>query len=308
MLSGYQAVYDADFFDAIRYAHANRFDYVSFDLNVPRFYIDQLERHELDHLRGYAEALGVGLAFHAPGDNVSLFADYPAIRRGILKHFSAIIDAADVLQARHVTVHAGIHPSLKQANAREDDFSQEYEEYFSIVLYENLSYLAHRTTHALLCVENFHFTPLTMQVIAQLLADNDRLFLTWDIAKTYDIELQLNQTVEDFMRQHADRLREVHAHDIIPGFRSHQIIGEGGIDFARYADILGRPEIGVTIEVRPREAALVSRDRLVAVIQQGEEIRLRAGNAVGIFADTATDVSEQHDRYFADGILEQDAP
>ena len=51
MTFGYQAVYDHDFLDAIDYAAANRFDYVSFDLNVPRFYIDRLDRAERERIR-----------------------------------------------------------------------------------------------------------------------------------------------------------------------------------------------------------------------------------------------------------------
>lgn len=55
MIIGYQVVYDLSFFDAIDYAKANDFDFVSFDLNVPRFYIDQLSQKELEEIREYSE-------------------------------------------------------------------------------------------------------------------------------------------------------------------------------------------------------------------------------------------------------------
>jgi sugar phosphate isomerase/epimerase len=265
---GYQAVYDRDFLDAIEYAAANRFDYVSFDLNVPRFYIDRMDRAERQRIRRAAEHAGVGLAFHAPGDNVSLFSDYPSIRKGILEHFSAIIAAAEQLGACHVVVHPGICPSFKQANKKEDDFSREYHDYFGTILYENVLHLANQTRKVLLCVENHQFTPLTRGVVERLLADSDRVFLTWDIAKTYDNELRLDPAVEEFMWRHAARIREVHAHDITKGFKSHQVIGDGGIDFARYAALFQRADVAVTMEVRPREAATVSRDRLATMIRK----------------------------------------
>jgi sugar phosphate isomerase/epimerase len=266
---GYQAVYDADFVDAVQYAATNRFDCVSFDLSVPRFYIDRMERDELQRIRCAAERAGVGLAFHLPGDNVSLFADYPAIRKGILEHFSAILSTAEQLGARHVVVHPGICPSFKQANKKEDDFTREYHDYFSTVLCENLLHLASQTRNVLLCVENVRFTALTRGVVERLLADTDKLFLTWDIAKTYDADLQLDAAVEEFMWQHAARIREVHAHDITPGFKSHQVIGDGGIDFRKYAALFRRADVAVTMEVRPREAATVSRDRLAAMVEKG---------------------------------------
>lgn len=266
MLCGYQAVYDNDFFAALDYARAHHFAYVSFDLNVPRFYIDRLTPDELAQIRQYAEEVGVGLAFHLPGDNVSLYADYPAIRQGILAHFTTVLHAAEQLHARHVTLHTGCCPSFKKSGMHEDAFSEEYREYFSAVLYENLAQLAGETSQVMLCVENYQFTSPTMQTVARLLADTDRLFLTWDIAKTYTQPLQLNKPVAEFMWQHRDRVCEVHAHDI-NGFRSHQTIGEGAIDFSQYAMLLLRPDVAVTIEVRPREAATISRDKLVAMLE-----------------------------------------
>ncbi len=265
MKFGYQAVYDRDFFDAIGYAAANRFDYVSFDLNVPRFYVDRMADSDLDRLRRATERAGVGLAFHAPGDNVSLFSDYPAIREGIVKHFGRIIAAAEQLGARHVVVHPGIYPSFKQANKKEDDFSREYHDYFSTVLHENLLHLAGLTKNVLLCVENFRFTSLTRSAVERAMADSERVFLTWDIAKTYDNEIRLDAAGEEFMWRHAARVREVHAHDITKGFKSHQVVGDGGIDFSRYTALFQRKDVAVTIEVRPREAAKVSRDRLVGM-------------------------------------------
>ena len=266
MLFGYQAVYDSSWFDAIEYAAQNRFDYVSFDLNVPRFYIDSLSQSELERIRKYAEDMGVGLAFHTPGDNISLFSDYPAIRKGILEHFSAIIDAAEYLNARHVTIHPGAYPSLKQVNKTEDDFIAQYQDYFSDVLYENLLHLANRTRNVFLCIENFHFTALTRNTVDRVLSESDRLFLTWDIAKTYDKKGEIDEAVEDYMQKHIDRLREIHAHDIIKGFRSHQIIGDGSIDFQKHLEVMKHPNVAVTIEVRPREAATISRDRLVSLL------------------------------------------
>lgn len=268
MISGYQAVYDQDFSDAIRYASDNEFEYVSFDLNVPRFYIDHLSDVELTKIRNQAESKGVRLAFHAPGDNISLYTDYPPIRRGIIEHFSSIILAAEKLNARHVTIHTGICPSLRQAHKKLDDFADDHRDYFRTVLYENISNLAEQVQSMFLCIENFNFTRLTMDTVDILLSENERLALTWDIAKSYDRELQRDEDVEDFMWKHCDRIREVHVHDIIKGGRSHQVVGEGGLEFVRYAPVLLRPDVAVTFEVRPREAALISRHRMLCMLKQ----------------------------------------
>ena len=53
------------------------------------------------------------------------------------------------------------------------------------------------------------------------------------------------------------------------GFKSHQVIGDGGIDFTKYAALFQRADVAVTIEVRPREAATMARDRLASMMRKG---------------------------------------
>jgi sugar phosphate isomerase/epimerase len=99
---GYHVVYDASFDDAIRYAAEHGFDYVQFGLNVPRFYLDDLNDAELDRIKDAARQHKVGISFHAPGDNISLYTDYARIRQGILDHFSMILTKARRLDAHHL--------------------------------------------------------------------------------------------------------------------------------------------------------------------------------------------------------------
>jgi sugar phosphate isomerase/epimerase len=263
---GYQAVFDENYFDALNYAAQYGFQYVQFDLNVPRFYLDQLDEGALRNIRKAAEKNGVGISFHAPGDNVSLFSDYPLIRQGIMNHFSIILEKAGLLGARHVTVHPGNFPSFKKSGINEDDFMKQYRDYFSEILYQNLRRLADTSDDTLLCVENFKFTDLTMDVLEKPFAEGSPIFLTWDLAKTYDADLNRNEKVENFMRKHENRIREVHVHDVKKRFRSHQTIGTGDLDFKQYHDILMRGDIAVTIEVRPREEACISRKILNELI------------------------------------------
>jgi len=46
------------------------------------------------------------------------------------------------------------------------------------------------------------------------------------------------------------------------------VIGDGGIDFTRYAALFQRADVAVTIEVRPREAATMARDRLIDMLNK----------------------------------------
>jgi sugar phosphate isomerase/epimerase len=256
---GYQAVYDEDYSDALDYAAQHGFQYVQFDLNVPRFYVDNLDETNLRKIRETAEKNKVAISFHAPGDNISLFSDYPLIRQGIINHFSKIFEKANLLGARHVTIHTGHYPSFNTSGSGNDDFEKKYAHYFADILYQNLYRLADVSGETLLCVENFKLTNVTMTVLEKVFAEGLPIYLTWDLAKTYDLQLNCNEKVEEFMRKHEDRIREVHIHDIKKGFRSHQTLGTGNLDLERYRSILSKPDIAITIEVRPREEAFISK-------------------------------------------------
>ena len=95
MKTGYHAVYPDSFFGGITDARKYGFDFVQFDLGVPTFFLDGLTKEDLREIKSYAGDNGVEITFHAPGDNVSLFCDYPLIRKGILDEFKLILEKAD---------------------------------------------------------------------------------------------------------------------------------------------------------------------------------------------------------------------
>ncbi len=148
MFVGYQAVYDESYLDALDFAREARFAYVQFDLNVPRFYLDDLTPRELREIRSCARDRGIGFAFHAPGDNISLFTDYPAVREGILHHLKAIIGQAQLVQARHLTLHPGCYPTFRTVGSDTGDYLRKYGSYYGDVLYQNLAARESRDTLA----------------------------------------------------------------------------------------------------------------------------------------------------------------
>ena len=155
MLMGYHAVYDKSYREALAFAGENGFDYVQFDLNVPRFYIDTLSLKHIKEITSFSREIGVGISFHAPGDNVGLFSDYPEIRKGILKHFSCILEKANDLQARHVTFHPLMYPSFKRSDTGKNDIEDEYYDYYFNIFEVNLKTLAEHARNVKICIENF---------------------------------------------------------------------------------------------------------------------------------------------------------
>jgi len=249
MKSGYHAVYAKDYFQGIDDARAHNFDFAQFDLGVPAYYLDGLSNTQLREIRDHAEGHGVELTFHAPGDNVSLFADYPCVRRGNLEQFERILERANALEARHMTVHAGDTSAFKQSGKTDDDFLRAHAKYYEDVLYENLCDVISYAGDVLICLENYHLSEIIMRA-AQRLIDEGGLYLTLDVAKPYDLE---------FYRRNRHAIREMHIHDINPAIgRSHQTVGTGNIDFSLFKQFVN-PDVYLNFEVRPVGEAAISK-------------------------------------------------
>jgi sugar phosphate isomerase/epimerase len=265
---GYHAVYEPDFESAIRSARDCGFQYVQFDLNVPRFFIDPLPRRRLKDLRAFARDLDVGIALHAPGDNVGLFTDYPAIRRGVVDHFRTMLEKANHLGARHLTVHPLNPPSFRRADTLRDGFQDEYAEYFKTVLKENLSTLADAAGEVLLLVENCDLGRIAEKALAELLAERPDVFLALDWAK-----MHIRGPVEDkeqraFFLRHKDRLRELHLHDLDPDHRSHLKPGQGCLDFRVLFEHFYAADQWLTVEVRPAAEAAEAKKTFLKILME----------------------------------------
>jgi sugar phosphate isomerase/epimerase len=252
MKFGYHSVYEKSYYEAIDRAVSFGFDYVQPDLNVPAFFLDGLSETELLKIQDYAKNAGVALSLHAPGDNISLFSDYPLIRKGILSQFELILEKADLLGARHLTIHAGAAPGFKKAAAAADEYALTMAEHYSKVLYENISRLLSRRGGVLICLENHRLNNVIMEVADRLLPE---LKLTLDTAKVYNGEYRLDRELFGYMLSRSEHIRELHINDVIPGLGSHQVFGKGLVNFMPYLELMRREDVWLTFEVRPVEAA-----------------------------------------------------
>lgn len=258
MKTGYHAVYARDFFDGIDDAGKYGFNFVQFDLGVPAFFLNNLDTRQLIAVRDYAKDRNVEITFHSPGDNVSLFCDYPIIRKGILDEFRLILDKANVLNARHVTFHAGIYPSFKKSASETYDLNTAY---YEEVFYDNMKCLTDDCGDVLVCIENYQLCDNTRRAIKKLIDGGHPLYLTLDTAKLYNRDFVINKDDKDFYVQYRDYIRELHIHDMNREFGSHQVVGTGMVDFMFFRQFVNS-NVYANFEVRPVGAAKQSKDVL----------------------------------------------
>lgn len=259
--TGYHAIYENNFFDGIDDAYKNGFDFVQFDLGVHRFFLDNLSAADLNEIKKYAKNNNVEITFHSPGDNVSLFCDCLLIRKGILDQIKLILEKANILNARHITFHAGVYSQFKKSGAEQDDSRLSY---FEQILYENLKFIIDNRGDILICIENYLFNQTIKKVITRLIDEGNPLFLTLDTAKMYYRGTEINQSDYEFYLEYKDCIREMHIHDLNSEYGSHQIVGTGTVDFKLFQKFYNE-KVYVNFEVRPVEAASISKDSFIKI-------------------------------------------
>jgi sugar phosphate isomerase/epimerase len=267
---GYHAVYERDHQSAIRAAAEQGFGYVQFDLNVPAFYIDRLSRRQLSNIKSEAASRGIRIAFHAPGDNVGLFVDYPLIRKGILDHIKLVLQKANYLNAHHLTVHPLNPPSFRRADTLQDIFQEENHDYFKEVLKENLMRLADASDNVLIIVENCDFQRIAIDALDEMFQEGTDILLALDWAKMHTFDHKIDEKQNQFFLKHRKRIQELHLHDMDSSGRSHLSIGQGSLDYRPLLNRFYDPSQWLTIEVRPFAEAARARGRFLEMLEGKE--------------------------------------
>lgn len=269
----YHVIYDDSLADAVRYAAENNWTSIVPDIGVPAFSPEKVLPEERSQLREASRSRSIGWGFHAAGDNVSLFSTHPPIRTGILQYFKQTINLAREISVgpTNVVVHAGAPPKFRKARNQAGDFTEIHHETYTKTLRENLTELIeHAFPHVKIAIENTGWTPLIRDVVRQLLPRGLRI--CFDIPKLYGPGFKIIEDDWRFIQEHRGFIEVVHIHDIDPTFGSHQVVGEGVIDFERYLHFLSelptKPQY--VFEVRPREAAqesLLKIGRLLEILR-----------------------------------------
>ena len=234
----YHVIYDSTLKEALQYASEAGWTGIAPDLGVPRFSPERINDVERAELRELSVEYSLEWSLHAPGDDVSLFSTYPPIRRAILEYFKQVIDLARSVSAAIscVTVHVGSFPSFRKAGERDDAFRNEHRDVYATALRENLLTLTeYAAPDTLVAVENVAWNETVREVLEGLLDRGLRLCL--DIPKLYDAN-GLKQEDWDLFRRRKTSIEVVHVHDVRPGLGSHQVVGQGTLNFKETIQML----------------------------------------------------------------------
>jgi sugar phosphate isomerase/epimerase len=261
----YHVVYDDSILDSIEFAHRNGFSGVQIAVDSPHLSFQNISRGEISKIRAKSKSYGIRITLHGP-DNLSLFNSDEEICRGMFSYYSKLFAFANIINSELVTVHAGGPEAFPTDAVPSEMFPKQDIPYYKKVFEKNLSKIILLSRGKVkLCLENYLFYDFMLKIIQ----DNiKKIYLCWDLPKTYNKEGGLNLELNDFFTKNISRVKQVHLHDIAGG-RSHMVIGKGFIDFYQYLELLKDYDVwDYCIEVRPRDKAVESLQSLKRILSK----------------------------------------
>ena len=259
----YHAVYEESILAALTYAKKLGFAGIQLAVETPHFSFEALSAKELAEIASFREQNDLLMSIHAPDSLTSMFTSSPTLLTGIFDYLEKLLNFAQTVGAHIVTLHPGAPVVYRTDEKTPRTYPKVDEQLYKVLLRENLKRLANlnegKTT---ICFESYQTSQILYGELEEHLQVGN-FSLCWDVAKTWG-----KSEVEDYLWQHLDMVKQVHLHDLHKG-RSHLIVGQGEIDFRPYLKGFQDSNIAeICIEVRPREAALESRQNLIALLKE----------------------------------------
>jgi len=263
---GVNIIFDKEIYSAIDFASENGFSSIELWPVAPQFLIENYSKKERTKIAKYAEKKKVQIQLHAPED-LNLFSTPQKIRKANLDYYKDLIDFGKDIKATTLTIHPGKTTVFTFPSMKIVPLFCSYPEYFLPFFKKNLEVLCNYAKNKVkLCIENAdYFEEPLMKVISDILSKK-KLFLTWDIAKSYNKDGTIKQREIDFFLKNIKYIKNIHLHDATSAPGHHEIIGKGFVDFKFFFEKLKNLDVNYIIEVRPHSNAIKSRANLLKIL------------------------------------------
>ncbi len=280
---GYQALFDfEDAFRAIEFGIEKGFQCVELNQTAPNFSPEKYSPIQRKRLKNYE----FPILIHAP-QNISLFNLSKKALDGTLEQIYEIIDFAQEISARTITLHLGSAFLISIGGKMLWTHHIMSQKFASTLEYALLKLIEYANQKVFLCIENTSgFRYEISQSIMTKLLSTQNVHLTWDIGHTHILKNKQSvsnannstkvyspassikrEEEEKFFLKFLNKVREVHLHDNNGIWDEHGIIGTGTIDFKHYFEMLKSIDPYFILEIRPKERALESLHILKNLLQ-----------------------------------------
>lgn len=267
---GLSIIFDKDIYKAIDFASVNRFSSIELWSVAPQFLIGSFSKKEKIKISEYAKEKKIQLQLHAPED-ISFFEPNEEIWQGYFLYLQKLINFARDLKAISLTIHPGELTAFTYPNKQKVSVIEKYPKYFREIFKRNLEPVCGRAKDKIfLCIENTNNFKQIMKVIDEFLKPQ-KIFLTWDIPKTYNKDGTIKKEEFRFFVQNIKTIRNIHLHDAT-FLSGHEIIGKGLVDFSPFFSKVKDLDVNYIIEVRPHLNVIKSRNNLLRILNNNTKI------------------------------------
>lgn len=255
----FHAVYESSILEALKNAVKFGFNGIQVAVDSPHFDLFNLSNPEINEIIKICRKNQLYIVLHGPDEITSLFTSNHFLQNGIFNYFSNLFDFAEKIQCKMVTIHLGRMTTFPTSDKSNRKFPEEDLSIYKDTLKNNLERLTSMVNgRFFLCVENYGLEEEIFEVIHEFLKEN-KLWLCWDLPKTYSRIGNLNEKLFKFYSEHINSVKQLHIHDMDSKGHGHQVLGSGILDFTPLYNCLNEAELeDVCFEVRPAEKALES--------------------------------------------------
>lgn len=263
---GLNIIFDKNIYKAIDFTSRNKFSSIELWPVAPQFLITNFSKREKRKIAEYAKRKSIQIQVHYP-DNISFFEPNEEIWQGYFKYLQKLTDFAKDLNSFSLTIHPGESIFFTFPEGKKIPIIENYPKYFLGVFRRNLKSLCdYAKGKTFLCIENGNnFKNQIMKIVEEFLKKKG-LFLTWDIASSYNKDGTIKKQELKFFLKNLKYIKNIHLSDATPIFH-HEIIGKGVINFKFFFEKLKNLDVNYIIEVRPHLNALKSRANLLRILK-----------------------------------------
>lgn len=210
---GMRAVHQKDIKTAIVEAKKNGFDTLEIHLTSPQFLPQNYTSEQLSDLKAIASKNNIILQTHSEIGQSMLLADN-TLRDAEKKKLKKMVDFSRKLGAVSLTLHPGKVPSYYSGPGKSTTNDNVYVKHYNMLFEDSLKHIISiAPKNFFICIENTDNFKIDYQKILSKYLRTGKVFLTWDIMKSFSSFQTEKKLYEDrmmFLKKNIQYVRNLH--------------------------------------------------------------------------------------------------
>ncbi len=251
---GMRAVHQKNIKTAIVEAKKNGFYMVEIHLTSPQFLPQNYTALQLSEIKSLAQKSGIALSTHSEIGQSLILADN-ILREATKKQLKKMVEFSRAIGAINLTLHPGKAPSYYSGPGKSMTNDNVYIKHYNSLFEDSIKHLVSIAPKDLcICIENTDNFRADYQKILSTYLKTGKLFLTWDIMKSFSSFQTEKKLYEDrmlFLKKNIRYVRNLHisgpSHAGLAGHEEH---------FVSFFEMFKNKNIPMIIEIISLEEAV----------------------------------------------------